>query len=333
MFAHRYNQTEGAARQDLAAMILLVLMCLVTGCSVLVAARSWESGKAEAAAKAIPSTAIGADYFAGVEPHSGDRETEQSKSWEGARRLTIPAGSCSGLGSAPILAQEARLAFAAVFYRAGGDTPRCRPCNRYCSAIAPSHAMRRRALARKVRSDSVLGNLPEADAEELATLFEQGWPLAKIRTQIALSREAGGFDLRVSLSTLSTWWNGQSAARMVQRMRRAAEESQRVAAAAGQASDLDQAILGAIRATIFDAVSKPGADVSAISALAGVLGDAAKLKLREAELSQKERRLAIQEDEHRIARDRALAELDRAANSQGLTTETITKLKERIAAL
>lgn len=138
-------------------------------------------------------------------------------------------------------------------------------------------------MSRKTRSDSKLGNLPEATQRAIAAFDHE--PLESIRARLAMPEDEGGFGVgEVSIAALSTFLRGWRTRLFRERLRDAAEVAQRSMGpeVSDAADDMDAAILAGLRAWVFDSIARGMLDAKDAKAIVGLI-----LKGRQQELDSR----------------------------------------------
>lgn len=133
------------------------------------------------------------------------------------------------------------------------------------------------ARSEKPRSDSTVARLPEAlRAEIVRRLGEENQSFEEVAAWL---REDGH---RVSKSALHDWYSIHSWKLNAERARAVATQVREDAAALGA---YDAATLALVQERAYVLARTKGADVKDLATLAGIIGDSARLKLKERELN------------------------------------------------
>lgn len=167
---------------------------------------------------------------------------------------------------------------------------------------------------RKPRSDSVLDSLPPAQREQLI-----GWLLDENpNIDELVERVKAKFGVRTSRTALSSFYSRRC---YKLRSNQATEFADLVVSEAkANPAKFDEATLALVKQKAFERVYARDGNISELSLLAGILGDAAKLDLKRQELALADRRVALLEKKAALAdqaeaatRDETLTPAQRSA--------------------
>lgn len=165
---------------------------------------------------------------------------------------------------------------------------------------------------KKPRSDSKIAALaPELRAEIARRLGEGNQSYEAVSSWLL---EDGH---RISVTALCNWYSVHS---WKEHKGSAREVAEAVRAEAATSGDYDEATLALVKERAYILARTKGADVKDLATLAGIVGDSAKLRLKEREVAINERRIALLETRaaqadkaEGITRDETLTPEQRAA--------------------
>jgi hypothetical protein len=150
---------------------------------------------------------------------------------------------------------------------------------------------------RKTRSDSTLGNLPDATQDAIFELCERT-SLSEARAILSAPETEAGYNLQVSEAALSRWLSTRRHERWLDKIR---DNKQRIADAETQLADTandsyaDTLILDGIKEYTLNLLATGQADVSDLTNLVKLIGESNKLTLAKQKLSIDERRVSLLE--------------------------------------
>lgn len=170
---------------------------------------------------------------------------------------------------------------------------------------------------KKPRSDSKIAALaPELRAEIARRLGEANQSYEDVSVWLA---EDGH---RISITALCNWYSIHS---WKEHKGSAREVAEAVRAEAASSGDYDEATLALVKERAYILARTKGADVKDLATLAAIIGDSAKLRLKEREVALTERRILILEKKaarddqtEGILKDGDLTEAEKAARLRGL---------------
>ena len=161
---------------------------------------------------------------------------------------------------------------------------------------------------RKPRSDAKLRNLPPDQRTALVDwLVDEG-----ISYDVALKRIESEFGVKSSKGALTEFWRRECYGLTFRKARRDSDALQEILRERGGES-FDEAAIAAIGQRFYEASVAKDGNVKDLQALAGILGDSAKLGLKKQEVALAERRVA--------AMEKKLATVEETATDDNLTPE------------
>lgn len=179
---------------------------------------------------------------------------------------------------------------------------------------------------KKPRSDSkVAGLAPEIRAEVARRLGEANESYKDVAAWLKADH-----GVTVSDGALCNWYSVHSWSQNAATARQFAEQVKAESKAQG---NYDAATLALVQERAYIMARTQGADVNALATLAGIIGDSAKLRLKEREVALNESSLNLKLRQYEDKISAARASLEKAKSKGGLNKTTLELIEEQLRLL
>jgi hypothetical protein len=179
---------------------------------------------------------------------------------------------------------------------------------------------------KKPRADSKVAALaPEIRAEVARLLGEANQSYAAVVEWLQAEHR-----VKVSVTALCNWYSVHSWTQNAATARQFAEQVKAESKATG---NYDAATLALVQERAYIMARTQGADVNALATLAGIIGDSAKLRLKEREVALNESSLNLKLRQYEDKISAARASLEKAKSKGGLNKTTLELIEEQLRLL